>query len=267
MRNTDILFAILNYKETANSEALYQTIAPSFACRILDADSGEKPQPFGGDTLYLPNIYFGGLLNKAIELAQAGGYQYLFFLCSDVQILPEQFAKLKAILLQEDFSRVGVYCPSHSKESYTFVKWAYHQDTNKKRAVPCIESMVSMFHKEVFDYLYPCQDNRFGWGVDFCAAYQARAKGLQILIDDRIQLFHPLGGSGKNEAAIQCMQTYIHTKPEAAEISLYAKWIEVYRRNASARPLLCRHYAFWCKLIYKSRKVFPRLIRKVYLFP
>lgn len=259
MNNSDILFAILNYKEKENSERLYQMISPYFPCRILDADSGQRPESFNGDTIYLPNIYFGGLLNRAIELAQCGNFTYLFFICSDVCIEQEEFLKLKDILLQEDFRNIAVYCPSHCSSSYTFVHWAYNEGTNKKRVVPCVEAMISMWHMDVFNKLYPCADNKYGWGMDICASYYAKALKQKIVIDDRVQIFHPQGGAGKNDAAGACAMEYISHHTDALEIQDLWHWIYVYRLNDSANILLLKHYKFWSRLFCKLHKLFPSI--------
>lgn len=259
MNSSRILFTILNYKEKENSERLYQMISPYFSCRILDADSGQRPDSFNGDTMYLPNIYFGGLLNRSIELAHSGGFTYLFFICSDVHMEQGEFLKMKDILLKEDFHRVAIYCPSHSNSSYTFVHWAYNKKTNRKRVVPCIEAMVSMWHRDIFDKLYPCADNKYGWGLDICAAYYAKSLRQKIVVDDRVQLFHPQGGVGKNDAAGVCAKDYISHHKDAEEILNLWHWIYVYRLNDSANILLLGHYKFWCSLFCKLHKLFPSI--------
>lgn len=257
MKSSDILFTILNYKEKENSEKLYKLISPYFLCRILDAESGERPSSFDGDTIYLPNIFFGGLLNKAIELAQRSQVSFLFFICSDVCIGEENFMRLKDILLREDFSDVAIYAPSHQMESYTFVQWAYHQSSDKKRRVPCVEAMVSMLHCDIFNKLYPCAENKFGWGIDICAAYYAKSLHKEILVDDRVQLYHPCGGTSKNDAASACAFSYISHHNKANDINDLWHWIYIYRLNKSANILLLKHYKFWCSFFYKLRKVFP----------
>lgn len=257
MNNTDILFAILNYKETVNTERLYNIISPHFPCRVFDADSGERPDAFNGDTVYLPNIYFGGLLNEAIRLAIEGRYTYLFFICSDVMIDESQFLKMKHILLNEDFGDVAIYCPAHALESYTFVRWAYVQPTNKKRKVPCVEAMLSMWHKDIFERITPCNENKYGWGIDIVAAFFSKQKKKNIYIDDRVQIFHPMGAVGKNDAAGQCALQYIDKYSDAKKIRLLWHWIYVYRNNYSANILLTKYFWYWCKIVLKLSKRLP----------
>ena len=119
MKATDILFCIFNYHEAANAEFLYRELRPSFDCHIIDADSGQRPDPCNGDTVYLPNVYYSGMMHHAITMAIEGNYPYMFFICSDVQMSHECLEQLKQILLSESFDGVGVYSSAHADDSYT----------------------------------------------------------------------------------------------------------------------------------------------------
>lgn len=99
MKASDILFCIFNYHAAANAEFLYRELRPSFECHIIDADSGEKPDPCDGDTVYLPNVFYSGMMHHAITMATEGNYPYLFFICSDVLMSHEALERLKDILL------------------------------------------------------------------------------------------------------------------------------------------------------------------------
>lgn len=256
MNKLKVLFTIFNYKESTNAEHLYKMIFPYFPCHILDSDSGERPQSFDGDTIYLPNVYYGGLLHKAIELAQLGEYTFLFIICSDVLIEESQIQHLIKILQEEDFSDTAIYSPSHTEHSYTFVQWGYNQKTNTKRGVPFVEGMISMLHKDIFNRLYPCKDNKWGWGFDICASYYAKELKQKMYIDDRVQIYHPMGNTGKNDAAGISALQYIDQLSGSNQIRDYWHWIYVYRLNKSANILLLKHYKFWCRLFYKLRKFF-----------
>ena len=90
MKKSDIFVCIFNYRAAANAEFLYRELKPAFDdCHIIDADSGERPDPCGGDTVYLPNVFYSGMMHHAITMAQKGNYPYMFFICSDVLISHE----------------------------------------------------------------------------------------------------------------------------------------------------------------------------------
>ena len=258
MNKNDVLFCIMNYKEKQNSEQLYKTISPWFPCHILDAESGEKPDAFGGDTIYLPNVFFGGLLQHAIELAKQGNHRFLFFICSDVVFPEEEFIKQKDILLSEDFANVGVYCPSHQLDSYTFVKWPYDQGTNKKRVVPCVEALLSMWNTDVYEYIYPCVDNKYGWGLDICAAHYCLQNHLKQIIDDRVRIYHPMGAVGKNDKASDAAQLYIGNKKEAADINHLWQCIYSNKDKTNCWWLRSKNYRFWNRVVRISKKIFKK---------
>lgn len=258
MNKNDVLFCIMNYKEKQNAEKLYKTISPWFPCHILDAESGEKPDAFGGDTIYLPNVFFGGLLQNAIELAQEGHHRFLFFICSDVVFPEEEFIKQKDILLAEEFSNVGVYCPSHQKDSYTFVKWPYNQATNKKRDVPCVEAMISMWNIRVCEHIHPCIENKYGWGLDICAAYYCLQNGFKQMIDDRVSIYHPMGAVGKNEKASIAAQLYIDSKPNASDINYLWQCIYANKDKVDVWWLRTKYFKLWNKLNKYYKKICKR---------
>ena len=109
MKASDILFCIFNYHAAANAEFLYRELRPSFECHIIDADSGEKPDPCDGDTVYLPNVFYSGMMHHAITMATEGNYPYLFFICSDVLRHPMgcPLDRRKSISTRSTFITVG----------------------------------------------------------------------------------------------------------------------------------------------------------------
>ena len=76
MKASNILFCIFNYHEAKNAEFIYSELCHSFDCHIIDADSGERPNSFGGATVYLPNVYYGGMMQCAIKMAEEGTEKY-----------------------------------------------------------------------------------------------------------------------------------------------------------------------------------------------
>ncbi len=221
MNTNNILFCIFNYKDNENAEFLYRAISPAFRCQIIDCDSGVRPNLFGGDTVCLPNVFYGGMLDTAVDLAREGKYEYMFLITSDVRITQENIAKLLHILQTEDFCRVGVYSPSHQTDSYTNPLQGYCQHTGKRRRVPFVEGMMSMYKCEIYEKTYPCKNNPHGWGPDVVACFFANQWKLRCEIDDRVQIFHPKGDTKKSALAHeQCMGYYA----QFAEEEEIIKW-------------------------------------------
>lgn len=237
MKNHDILFCIFNYKQKYNAEWLYHHIKPEFDCKLLDAASGETPDALGGDTIYLDNVFYGGMLHKAIEVLLDGEYKYLFLICSDVIISEENITRLKHILLTEDFTNTGVYCPVHQDDSYTWVSWSYRRATNGRRPVAFIEGMLSMYSVEVCEYMFPTNTNPLGWGFDIAACYFAQYMYCQTCeVDDRVQIYHPKGDTGKNPMARTQSRNYFARYKDGYSIRWW--WIRLALRNASLQPFI-----------------------------
>ncbi len=239
MTPSDILFCIFNYHDAANAQFLYHELRPTFQCHIIDADSGEKPDPCGGDTIYLPNVYYSGMMHQAITMAKEGHYPYLFFICSDVRMTIESIDTLKHILLSETFEGVGVYSPAHADDSYTWVAWSYSRGTNKRRSVSFAEGMIGMYAQRVYNQLEPLNRNPHGWGLDLVACFYARHWGLRCEIDDRLTITHPKGDTRKNTLARTEARQYLMGYPEGHAIRRF--WVRCSIQNATIQPFILPH--------------------------
>lgn len=257
MQATDILFCIFNYREAQNAEFLYHEFCDSFECHIIDADSGEKPDACGGDTVYLPNVYYSGMMHHAITMAEAGNYPYLFFICSDVHMSHEATSELKHILLSETFEDVGVYCPAHSDDSYTWAAWSYSRHSGKRRSVAFAEGMAGMYKREVYKQLEPLDINPHGWGLDLVACFYASYWNLKCEIDDRLTMTHPKGDVHKNTLARNEARAYLMRYPEGKNIRKY--WVACSIRNAGIQLfILPGSYRKWLKLFLPVYRFFHR---------
>ena len=257
MQANDILFCIFNYHEAANAEFLYRELRPSFECHIIDADSGQRPDPCNGDTVYLPNVYYSGMMHHAITMAQAGNYPYLFFICSDVLISHEALEQLKHILLTESFDGVGVYCPAHNDDSYTWVAWSYSRKSGKRRSVAFAEGMLGMYAQPVYTKLEPLDINPHGWGLDLVACFYARHWKLRCEIDDRLTITHPKGDVHKNTLARNEARAYLMRYPEGMKIRTY--WVISSIRNATIQLfILPPSYRKWLKFYLPIYRFFHR---------
>lgn len=257
MKANDILFCIFNYHEAANAEFLYRELSPSFECHIIDADSGQRPDPCGGDTVYLPNVFYSGMMHHAITMAEQGKFPYLFFICSDVLISHEALEQLKHILLTESFEGVGVYCPAHADDSYTWVAWSYARQSGKRRSVAFAEGMLGMYAQPVYKQLEPLDLNPRGWGLDLVACFYAQYWGMKCEIDDRLTITHPKGDVHKNPIARDQARAYLMQYPEGMAIRRY--WVACSLRNAGIQLfILPASYRKWLKFYLPFYRFFHR---------
>lgn len=257
MKASDILFCIFNYHEAANAEFLYNELSTSFECHIIDADSGQRPDACKGDTVYLPNVYYSGMMHHAITMAKEGNYPYLFFICSDVLVSRETLARLKQILLTETFEGVGVYCPSHADDSYTWVAWSYARKSGGRREVAFAEGQLGMYAREVYEKLEPLDINPHGWGLDLVACFYTRYWGMRCEIDDRLSIKHPKGDVHKNTVARSEARAYLMRYPEGLKIRAY--WVICSIRNAGIQLfILPPTYKKWLKRYLPFYRFFHR---------
>lgn len=257
MKASNILFCIFNYHEAANAEFLYRELCDSFECHIIDADSGERPADFDGATIYLPNVYYGGMMHHAITMAEQGNYPYLFFICSDVQITHEALENLKHVLLSETFDGVGVYCPCHTDDSYTWASSSYSRPNGGRRKVAFAEGMLGMYSREVYKQLVPFDLNPHGWGIDIVACFYARHWGQSCEVDDRITITHPKGDVKKNNLARNEARAYIMRYPEGRRIRLY--WVLCSLRYATIQLfILPSSYSKWLRFFLPIYRFFHR---------
>lgn len=257
MKASDVLFCIFNYHEAANAEFLYRELRPSFECHIIDADSGQKPDACGGDTVYLPNVFYSGMMHHAITMANEGNYPYLFFICSDVLMTREALEQLKHIILTETFEGVGVYCPAHQDDSYTWVAWSYRRQSGSRREVAFAEGMLGMYARSVYNQLEPLDINPHGWGLDLVACFYARYWGLKCEIDDRLAILHPKGDVHKNTLARNEARAYLMRYPEGKAIRRY--WVACSIRNAAIQPfILPKSYRKWLGFFLPVYRLFHR---------
>ncbi len=257
MQASEILFCIFNYHEASNAEFLYHELRPYFRCHIIDADSGQRPDPCDGDTVYLPNVFYSGMMHHAVTMADEGHYPYLFFICSDVQISHEALMQLKDILLSESFEGVGVYCPSHADDSYTWVAWSYSRHSGRRRSVAFAEGMLGMYAAPVYKQLEPLDINPHGWGLDLVACFYARHWGMRVEIDDRLSITHPKGDVHKNTLARDEARAYLMRYPEGMAIRCY--WVACSIRNAAIQPfILPPSYRRWLRFFLPVYRFFHR---------
>ena len=197
------------------------------------------------------------MMHHAITMAEQGGFPYLFFFCSDVLISHEALTQLKHILLTETFDGVGVYCPAHADDSYTWAAWSYSRLSGQRRNVAFAEGMLGMYAAPVYKQLEPLDINPHGWGLDLVACFYARHWGLRCEIDDRLTITHPKGDVHKNTLARNEARAYLMRYPEGKSIRWY--WVVCSLRNVGIQLfILPRSYRKWLRLYLPFYRFFHR---------
>jgi len=191
-----ILVAITNFGHSTNADRLKKQFSKEFPTLLIDASSPQSPLLV--DTI-IPNSYYPGLWNAAVQSALEKNYDWLLFLASDVQVEnPKVLSRLIREVVQD--SAVGVYSPSLSAKSRAAFKTTYKLKTNLIRRCGLIEGFAFLARTEILKNVYPIPpSNRFGWLVDIITCEIARSKGFQVVVDDRTTITHPKSNSPIDE--------------------------------------------------------------------
>ena len=108
MKN-NVLCCIFNHNITENSVRWLDLLSERFDAFVLDSGSEVKNDRF----LTYDNIYYGGLFNKALSMFNAGNYDWLLVLTSDVLIDDVNAIKLlNKIDYIKTSTNVGLFAPS-----------------------------------------------------------------------------------------------------------------------------------------------------------
>ncbi|MEA5422257.1 glycosyltransferase [Synechococcus sp. CCY9202] len=186
-RKESILVAITNYDFNQNAEALKGFFEKHFPTILIDSSSPTKPQRAD---IVIPNNYYPGLWNRATQEALEGGYQWLLFIASDVQVLG---ANMLIHCIREVTARndIAVWTPSLRRDSRFYYQSCAHHATSGMRQCAVAEGFCFLAKTTALNQVYPVpQQIRYGWGIDRALSFCAQSIGL-VVVDDRVQIFHP----------------------------------------------------------------------------
>lgn len=186
--NTDILVAITNYDFSRNADRLKGCFSTEFATVLIDASS---PQPPRHTDKTIPNTYYPGLWNAAVEIAIEQRYAWLFFLASDVAVKdPARVCKFLREATED--SAIGIYTPSLSRKSRASFPATLCRKTGRLRRCELIEGFAFLARTEILQEIYPItKANQYGWVIDVLTCHRAKQKGYQVVVDDRTLITHP----------------------------------------------------------------------------
>ena len=183
-----ILVVIANYEFSRNADHLKKCFSKFFPTVLIDSTSSATPRL--ADRV-IPNSYYPGLWNCAVEVALSTESQWMFFLASDVKV--RDFKKLSDCISEiATDPTVGIYTPSLRPRSRAAFKSNLVQKTGRLRRVDLIEGFSFLARIDILRELYPIpSSNKYGWAVDLVSCIKARSHGYQIVVDDRISIYHP----------------------------------------------------------------------------
>jgi len=186
--SSDILVVVANYGFPENADRLKSSFSHFFQTFLLDSSSPLAPKLVD---LTIPNTYYPGLWNAAVHKAFSSRCDWLFFLASDVTV--KQVKKLSYCIKEVSSNpNVGVYTPSLTPNSRVAFTSLVNKKTNGIRSCHLVEGFAFLVRVDLLTDIYPIPVfNKYGWCLDLIMCEIARKKGYNILVDDRVSIFHP----------------------------------------------------------------------------
>lgn len=196
MKN-NVLCCIFNHNITENSVRWLDLLSERFDAFVLDSGSEVKNDRF----LTYDNIYYGGLFNKALSMFNAGNYDWLLVLTSDVLIDDVNAGKLlNKIDYIKNSTNVGLFAPSVDITSGDY--WGnVNNGTDNMYNVLVQNGFFHLINKKV---LHEVGDKTgsdvFGYGIDLLLSSICNTKKLLNVVDYSIKAHHP-NESGYSKSA------------------------------------------------------------------
>ena len=186
----NIICCILNHN--SNKESMYYADVLKDVCHtvIIDSGSDVKPQ---GNVVLCDNIYYGGLVNKAIDLAIDGNYSWLIIITPDVVI--EDVNKFKERLFENCDDSVGVWQPSVKRGSADY--WCnFNNGTNLRCHSELLNGFFLCVNGSILHEWKKYTDGVvYGMICDISCSYLSHIHNKEVFVDNGLILFHPPGTS------------------------------------------------------------------------
>jgi hypothetical protein len=186
--SSEVLVSVTNYDFSDNADHLKRQFKKCFPTILVDSQS---PYPPKTADFIIKNDYYPGLWNASVKHAIDNKFRWLMFVASDLQIKNVSLLCRRAHeVIRND--KIGSWTPSLKKGSRASFTALFNKDTDSIRECVLIEGFFFLSRVELLVPLYPIdQKNIYGWGVDVASCYLAFKSQMLVVVDDRIEIFHP----------------------------------------------------------------------------
>jgi len=197
-----MLVAIINHKCNTNAIALRRSFLPLAPVKLIDSGSRFEPGEREHFDDLLPNVYYSALLNRAcVHAAELSDEEPLLLICSDVIVADP--ARLIALLRDTFLSnaKVQVWAPAGIGEGAGYQHMLRRGD--KPRRVSHVDGYCFAVRCGLLRRVCPIDVrlNRLGWGIDRQLGYLTAINRGCTVVDDRIEVMHPLGAGYDTDEA------------------------------------------------------------------
>jgi len=197
-----LIAIIYNYDKDENA----RQIRDALPCETYIVDSsGIVKEGF----IATDEPFFSGCFNKAMEIFLYSDATHCLSICSD--IIGNWLAVVQKILVMP--ADIGVWMPAVYGSGWRHIKPV----GQGLRDIPFAEGMINCMTREVVkeEHYINCDTNRHAYGVDIYLSYAARQKGLRVVADDSVRVYHPFGKAYSNREGERQMLPYVAGKGAA----------------------------------------------------
>lgn len=185
-----MLVVVINHEKNDEAMELVEGFRPYADVYAIDSGSqlDERHRRIFDETC--PNIYYSGLINRAVEaLQRRGQHQSMLWVASDVRV--NDYGLMIACARDAmDHPGIGMYAPSAEGSSHGQMRC---KKTGRMRRVAFTDGFCFAARLSLLERLYPVDTdvNYLGHGLDIYLGFLAMQENLRVVVDDRITVIHP----------------------------------------------------------------------------
>lgn len=207
---------IVNHNQNQSAIHLKSQFAPFCKTLLLDSGSSISEDEKSHFDFQLPNVYYSGLLNQAVECLNHADQKILLFIASDVTITNAEH------LLHRVYSaffekNAGVYAPSADYSSHNQMA---PRNSSKMSKVTFTDGFCFAASKQILNQICPVDlsINYLGHGLDIYLGFLAMKNGIACLVDYDILVNHAKGSGYDSKMARMQRDNWYNTKSLSSQI-------------------------------------------------
>lgn len=190
-----LLTVILHYGDVALTRRVHRALQEGAGEHELLVLDNAAPVPYAGAVRLEENLFWGGALAHALELARQRHAEYLWFCNNDMTfmtsppLIPKvagRLARMRGVLGKT----VGVWAPAATSSPY-HPQMLFHPGV-QYRTVTCVDGIAPALALDCVDAIggLDMGDNARGYGLDLWLSLRAYAAGWPVVVDQQIVVRH-----------------------------------------------------------------------------
>lgn len=232
-----ILAVIPHYGKVALTRRVHAALQDgALPGQVLVLDNA-APEPYPGALRLESNIFWGGALERALDMARAAGTQYLWFCNNDLEFIlparaPVLFAAMRLARLERALGRpVGIWTPAVTAGLYH--PQMLHAPEVQYRTAVCVDGVALLLNLACVDAVggLDMDGNTRGYGLDLWLSLRAHDAGWPVVVDQQALVRHRCHSTARHmdgflEQAAKAEHRYLTAR-------LGPRWRELTRERAS----------------------------------